>query len=824
MGEVYRAEDTRLNRQVALKLLPPEFAANPERKQRFEQEAKAIAALNHPNIVSVFDVGENYFITELVDGESLKKANLTLRGCLDVAAQIADGLSAAHSAGVKHRDIKPDNILLTRDGRVKILDFGLAKMDPRPAPDEATLTLLANTDPGMVMGTIGYMSPEQVRGQPADHRSDIFSFGAVLYELVTRKKAFAKASAAETMAAIANEDPPEMDGSVPGGLRQIVSHCLEKSPDKRFQSARDLAFALRSLSGSGVSAATPVPAAMTRRSMAGWIAAGAAALTGTAGYFAGTRGTSSAPEIKYRRLTFRRGYISSARFAREARSIVFAANWEGGGIELHAARTDTTESSTLGIRGAHIESISRQSELAILIRDDISANTTPGVVARAPLLGGAQREMAKDILTAEWTRDGQDLIVARRTGGKNRIEWPVGKPIYETDNRLSAIRVSPDGKQLALAERPDGMTTHWSLSVLNQSGEKKPIPHQWPLEGIFFDWASPDELWLEMGTYAGTELYSVRLDGTISILAHTLAPFRLMDVSEEGNALIARQIWRVGIAGITAGQTTEQDHSWLDASEVDDISPDGKTLLITEYGEGGDVSKWSVYVRKTDGSPAIRLSEGQACALSPDGTRALTLRRSTPPQLVLVPLGAGESVALKNTGYKDFSFANWTPDGKSIIFDADHKTEGWRIWLLDLVTGKSRSLTPRGVKFELGEHTVSPDGKMVGALVEGMIWLYPITEGQPIQVKSTLPVDRLIRYSADGRHLFARRWNIDKAEVLRIEVATGRAEIWKTIRPTDPAGITSVYCIQITRDEKSYFYNYTRILSDLYLMEGLRKS
>jgi len=260
MGEVYRARDTRLIREVALKILPADVAADSSRRQRFELEARAVAALNHPNIVAIYDVGEGYIVTELVDGEPLRPGKLSLRKTLDVAAQIAAGLACAHDAGIVHRDLKPDNILLTRDGRVKILDFGLAKLTGSRNP-ASSATVTVHTEPGTVMGTVSYMSPEQVRGAEADHRSDIFSFGLILFELLGGKPAFQGETSVEIMTAILRQDAPELPDRVPAGVRQIVAHCLEKDPVNRFQSARDLGFALSAIpQGGSAAAAAPVPA------------------------------------------------------------------------------------------------------------------------------------------------------------------------------------------------------------------------------------------------------------------------------------------------------------------------------------------------------------------------------------------------------------------------------------------------------------------------------------------------------------------------------------------------------------------------------------
>ncbi len=275
MGEVYRARDTRLGRDVALKILPESFAREPDRLRRFEQEARAVAALNHPNILAVFDIGQQdgspFLVSELLEGESLRAAldggALPQRKTIEYGVQIAHGLAAAHEKGIVHRDLKPENIFVTKDGRIKILDFGLAKLAQQAGTDEVTLTS-PNTAAGVVMGTASYMAPEQVRGEAADPRTDIFAFGAVLYEMLSGSRAFRRDTAAETMTAVLKDDPPELSGTarlVSPTLERIVRRCLEKSPEQRFQSARDLSFALSALSGTETSGVARAAAAAPRR-------------------------------------------------------------------------------------------------------------------------------------------------------------------------------------------------------------------------------------------------------------------------------------------------------------------------------------------------------------------------------------------------------------------------------------------------------------------------------------------------------------------------------------------------------------------------------
>jgi TolB-like protein/Tfp pilus assembly protein PilF len=292
MGEVYRARDMRLGRDVAIKVLPAEFAADPDRLRRFEQEAKAVAALSHPNILSIHDIGtyegSPYLVSELLEGESLRErlavAPLPSRKAMELAVQIAQGLAAAHEKGIVHRDLKPENLFITRDGQAKILDFGVAKLLPKREQGERSVapTVLEGTDPGIVMGTAGYMSPEQVRGLPVDHRSDIFSFGCVLYEMVAGRRAFAGATAADTMAAILNEEPTEPSGihqAVPLPLSRVIAHCLEKQPEERFQSARDLAYDLGTiLPDTGPAKPAAITVSRGKRRVVGLALAGVALL------------------------------------------------------------------------------------------------------------------------------------------------------------------------------------------------------------------------------------------------------------------------------------------------------------------------------------------------------------------------------------------------------------------------------------------------------------------------------------------------------------------------------------------------------------------
>jgi len=436
MGEVYRARDRRLNREVAIKVLPPAFSADADRLRRFQQEAQAAAALNHPNILAVYDFGQHdespYIVTELLEGETLRdrlhSGALPIRKATEYALQTTRGLAAAHEKGIVHRDLKPENIFLTRDGRLKILDFGLAKLtgseDGRPG-DAPTMT--AHTEPGVVMGTAGYMSPEQVKGLAADHRSDIFSFGAILYEMLSGKRAFHGESSVEIMSAILKQDPTELSEAnrkIPPGLERIVRHCLEKNPEERFQSARDVAFDLESLSSLSSGSAAIRPARVLRWNRMLISAAVAVFLVG-AGFLFGRRSAVTI-QPKFHRLTFQRGMFYGAAFSPDGHTVVYSASWNGNPRELYSTRAEFPEPRQLGISKYGVFGISATNELALGGSEFFDT-----ILSRAPLAGGTPHAVLEHIHFATWGPDGQ-LAIVRLAGGRARLEYPPGKPLYET--------------------------------------------------------------------------------------------------------------------------------------------------------------------------------------------------------------------------------------------------------------------------------------------------------------------------------------------------------------------------------------------------------
>ena len=428
MGEVYRARDTRLDRTVAIKVLPAEFSVQEERLRRFEQEAQVLGALSHPNLLAIYDVGAqdgtHFLVSELLEGESLRQrleeGALPLRKAMELGVQIAKGLAAAHEKGIVHRDIKPDNIFLTRDGRAKILDFGLAKQSGATAA-ERTRPSPRCTQPGVVLGTAGYMSPEQVRGKPADARSDIFSFGAILYEMVAGLRAFQCESSVETMNAILKQDPPAISGDVPPAIERVIRRCLEKAPDERFQSARDLSFALEALSAPSSSTSTreaAIPALEKRRWPAMLLLAVAALALGAGGVFAVFKLRSPiAPS--FRQLIFGRGFIETARFTPDGQNVVYGASWNGKPFEIFTTGLDGLESRSLGLPPANILGIGANGQMAVSLgMHHTQIWMTSGTLAEVSLTGGAPRPLLENVCDGDMSPDGKRMAIVRCSGAR----------------------------------------------------------------------------------------------------------------------------------------------------------------------------------------------------------------------------------------------------------------------------------------------------------------------------------------------------------------------------------------------------------------------
>jgi Tol biopolymer transport system component len=839
MGEVYRARDTRLGREVAIKVLPAEVSADTERLRRFEKEARAASSLNHPNIVTIYEVertdSTSFIVMELVDGKTLREVlsegALPVRRLLTIAVQIAEGLARAHSAGIVHRDLKPENVMVTKDGLVKILDFGLAKL-AHPEQDGGELTqgptVSGGTSPGVVMGTVGYMSPEQASGHPVDFRSDQFSLGAVLYEMATGKGPFRRATAAQTLAAIIQDEPEPVaavNPKVPAPLRWIIERCLAKEPRERYAStedlARDLAGVRDHLSEAFSSEAVAIAPAPSRRRIL-YALAIAAAVALLAGIFALGKRAGEKPIPTFQRVTFRRGGLGSARFAPDGRTIVYGARWEGRPMRVYSTRTDSPESRLFDLPPANILGISSSGEMAILLNPNLeSPRHTFGTLARVPLAGGAPREILEDVQGADWSPDGKDLAVIRRLqtlgldlhdpnlAQRRRLEYPIGKALYDAEMIFSP-RVSPGGDLVAFFEIRDGLT---KICTVDRAGTKKTMADD--IGGSFGIAWSPngDEVW-----FVADALRAVSLAGRSRLLMRFPEFAVVHDVAGDGRVLLGLGEWRNGIVAVTPGETQERELSWFSASRPRADSPDGKLVLFTD----GTATSSGLYVRKIDGSDVpFRLAEdADGTALSPDSKWALIIRRGRKSEFELVPTGPGPSKTLNLGGIDTDGPVGGTffPDGKRILIEGRERGRPYRSFVQNIEGGPPRPITPEGVHSQ----AISPDGRLLAVLdPERRILLYPVDGGTPKVAPGPAEPGNLERWSADGRSLFVIERHEVLAKVWRRDMATGRRELSKEIAPADPAGILSFNPF-ILADGRSYIYGYGRSLSTLYLVQGLK--
>ena len=822
MAEVYRARDTRLGRTIALKVVNEVLAGSPELIRRFEQEARLAGSLNHPNVVAIYDVGLHegapFFVTELLQGESLRqrlsRGRLPLQTALDWAAQIAQGLSAAHARGVIHRDVKPDNVFISSDGHVKLLDFGIAKLaeeardaGPHGLMDDTVTPAGDATRTGSVLGTPGYMSPEQVRGDSVDARTDIFSLGAVLYELLSANRAFPGATFVESGHAILHDDPAPLPQSVPKAVAQIVDRCLEKNREQRFQSARDLAFHLAQLRSS----TGPISQIQWSKTYPlrwrPWVRGGifaVALVLASAGLFVALRPkTAAMPSVEG--VTFERGLVTGARFNPEGR-VLFSAAWEGAPLQVYTRAPGDPEAHALGIAGATLAAVSNHGELAVLL-DSRGERWFGHTLAVVPGAGGPPKRVAEDVLSADWAPNG-DLAVVRQLGTGTQLEFPLGTPVAKSSGYIRSPRVSPRGDAIAFID-DNGFNLRVYESATRHTRDLCPAG-SW--EGIAWTPSGKDILFA-----VADSIWASTLSGRQRLLYRGLGPLWVQDISRTGQILVYAGVNRFEVAAMTLPQKIERRLSWLDETHLTAISADGRQVLITSWPTPDAPT---AYIRDVEGGPPVRVGLGLPLDLSPDGRWVLARPGNPPgPELIVLPVGAGIPRKLTFTGFK-VATAKWLHDGKHVVVVGLRDDGSYRFFRVALEEGIA---SPVG-DFETGPFGPSisnDDGFIAARDTEGFTSIFPLDGGAPFRLSGVQRWVYPVQWTPDGQLWLRDASPPGPMRLLRYDLSKRAVVAEQTLIPADSDGLREVVNVKMTPDARVVGFQYLRTPGNLYLLDGL---
>jgi len=806
MGEVYRARDTRLDRDVAIKVLPELVSADPERLQRFEVEAKATAALNHPNILAVYQMGTYagvpYLVSELLEGktlsETVRRGPLPLRKAIDYGVQIAQGLAAAHEKGIVHRDLKPDNLFVTKDGRVKILDFGLAKLvQPKDSLINAAPTL---TTPGVAMGTMGYMSPEQVRGLATDHRTDIFAFGAILYEMVMGKRTFERGTSADTMSAILNEEPApisEIAPETPVGLQRVVRRCLEKNAEQRFQSASDLAFALEELSDSATMTPTPTgahpikPAATHRvelkRSGTGLVAAVVIAVAAVVLAYFWMRPAAVPTVANYVQLTHD-GQPKSLIGTDSSRLYLGVGAGSSGSFTPHGI----AEMSIAGGEPRRISIMPSADMVPVDLSPDgsellvVDGRGAPprGPMWSLPILGGSPRRLG-DVAgeTAAWSADGKmlaysnlsDLFVAKADGTESR-------KLLSVKGDIKNITWSPDGVHLRFDSTESagtiGQQIAWEVSTSETEAHRLLVDGhdppdeccgKWTADGKYFVFQSKTQIW--------ALAHKSFLHPAPKPVAITSSPLSLSSPlpSRDGKKLfVIGQTYRGELTRYDAKSRKFSAFLGGISAEYVAFSKDGQWVTYVSYREG------TLWRSKVDGSERLQLTYPPMYPVlprwSPDGKNIIffefALSPAKPARVYEVSAEGGSPQPLMADDPRQQLDPNWSPDGSKIVFSNESNDPSSAIYVFDVA---SRKVSDVPGSQGLYSPRWSPDGGHISAFSADSVKL--LLFDVQTQKWSELANGSLswLNWSHDGQYVYVLD-SRGKNAVVRIRISDHQTE------------------------------------------------
>jgi serine/threonine protein kinase len=844
MGEVYRAKDTRLGRDVAIKVLPEEFARDPERLRRFEGEARSASAISDPHIVTVFDVGRegetSYIASELVVGSDLRAhmgEPVPLRKVLELAEQIASGLAAAHEKGIVHRDLKPENVLVTKSGLAKIADFGLAKLAQAGGGEGSQLPTSDghSTAAGVVMGTVAYMSPEQARGGEIDFRSDQFAFGAIAYEMLTGKKAFHRGSVAETFAAVLREDPPMLASAAPGTpspLRWVVERCLAKDPEMRFASTRDLhrdLQAIREHLSEAVSLSEPAsPLSPQKRRATGLRAAlSVLALAGAALAGWALRGRP-APPPTFRPLTHQRGSITGARFVPNSPEVIYSAEWSGAPSQWYALRLDQPGTRTLAGSEGILLSVSAGGEGLGLARTYLSHGAQVGSLYSLPLAGGAPRESVSSSVwgASQGAQAGEVAAVIGDYGGENRLEWPLGHVVTKGLDTLRSPRIH--GDHVAYFREVGDLLEGGALELVDRTGKVRLLARVPGFTGMAWG-PGGKEIWVSSYRDGESRFLAVDLSGKSRTLLHHAGRLEIQDVDAFGKVLVGFHSYQRQTFARTAEEARDRDFGWLDAQATLSLSGDGRLAMIAPLGEWSLVDG-TLYLRPLTGEPAQALGLGQCqSTISRDGKWVGTCVNEPTFSVLVIPTGPGAPRRVPVSGFTGTDLrVDILSDGKALLWGR-RQGEAVGFHTLDLETGVVKKASAPGASPFAFQSLISPDARWIA-----FVQLMGATKGEnPISVSHPDGTEAHVVMTLDNREAIAG-WGTDSASVYvwdrnkvpadvdRVDLATKRRTRVMTLQPPDPVGISGIPNLLITPDGRAYTYNVVRKLSELYLVEGLR--